>query len=57
MKVIENRKKEYSYRCKTCKESNLVQHKLMCDFYSQILDFRGEFLSFGGQEKYFLVSI
>ena len=29
----------------------------MCYFESQILDFRGEFLSFGGQEKYFLVSI
>ena len=25
----------------------------MCDFLSQILDFRGEFLSFGGQEQYF----
>ena len=30
---------------------------LMCDFLSQVLDFRGEFLSFGGQEKYFHVSI
>ena len=31
--------------------------KLMCDLSSLLLDFRGEFLSVGGQEKYFLVSI
>ena len=31
VKVNESRN-EYSYRCKTCKESNLVQHKLICDF-------------------------
>ena len=33
------------------------ENMLMCDFSCLILDFRGEFLSVGGEEKYFLDSI
>ena len=36
---------------------DLFNYQIMCNFQCLILDFRGEFLSVGEQEKYFLVRI